>query len=148
MTRSVLIPVDGSPLSLEAFRFAVRQFPDTDLTVLHVVDLFEPEYGVDPDYESAYEPLIGSEAWYDRAEELAEQIFDETRSIAQDHDREIQTASEIGDPQRIIVDFVDEEEVDHVILGAHGRADEDRAVYGSVVEKVAQRVTVPVTIIR
>lgn len=145
---NVLVPVEGSPLSLEALRFALERFPDADLTVLHVVDLFEPGYGVDPDYESTYEPLMGSEEWYDRAEEITDRVFEEVRAIAEDFDREIATSSEIGDPQRIIVDYVDEEAVDHVVIGAHGRDDEDRQVYGSVAEVLARRATVPVTIVR
>lgn len=148
MTNTVLVPIDGSPLSIKSLRHAISHFPESSLTVLHVVDLFEPGYGVDPDYESAYEPLMGSAEWYERAEEIAEQIFDEARTIAEDADREIQTESEIGDPQRIIVDYVDEEGVDHVVLGTHSRANEDRPVFGIVAEKVARRVAVPVTIIR
>lgn len=148
MTKNVLVPVDGSPLSLEALRFAVERFPEAEITVLHVVDLFEPEYGVDPDYEAAYEPLMGSEEWYDRAEEIAEQVFTEARSIAADHDRSVETATDIGDPQRIIVDYAAEEAVDHIVIGAHGRPNETRTVYGSVAEVLARRATVPVTILR
>ncbi|MEF8851527.1 MAG: universal stress protein [Haloarculaceae archaeon] len=148
MTRNVIVPVDGSPLSREALRHALTTFPDASVTVLHVVDVYEPGYGGATDAESAYEPLMGSEEWYDRAEEASERVLDEARAIADDHDREVSTASEIGDPQRVVVDYVDEEDVDHVVLGAHGRTDERRSLFGSVAEAVARRSPVPVTLIR
>lgn len=148
MTKQILVPTDGSPLSLRALRHALTEFPDASVTVLHVVDLSEPGYGTHSDVETSYEPLMGSEEWYERAEESSERLFEETREIADDYDREISTTSEIGDPERIIVDYADEEDIDHIILGAHGRTDEKRSLFGSVTEIVARRATVPVTIVR
>jgi nucleotide-binding universal stress UspA family protein len=148
MTKQVLVPIDGSPLSLRALRHALTEFPDASVTVLHVVDLSEPGYGTHADVETSYEPLMGSEEWYARAEEISERLFDDARELADDYDREISTTSEIGDPKRIIVDYADEEDVDHIVLGAHGRTEEERPLFGSVTEIVARRATVPVTIIR
>jgi nucleotide-binding universal stress UspA family protein len=113
-----------------------------------VVDLFEPGYGAYPDFETSYEPLMGSEAWYERAEEVSEQLFEEARDLADEYDREVSTTSEIGDPGRIIVDYADEDDVDHIVLGAHGRAEGERPVFGSIAEVVSRRATVPVTLIR
>ena len=148
MTDHILVPLDGSPLSRRALRHALEEFPDASITVLHVVDLFEPGYGAYPDFETSYEPLMGSEEWYERAEEVSEQLFEDARELADDYDREVSTASEIGDPKRIIVDYADEEEIDHIVLGAHGRTEEERSVFGSIAEIVARRATVPVTLIR
>lgn len=148
MTARVLVPVDGSPLSWSALRHALEEFPDASVTVLHVVDLFEPGYGAYPDFETSYEPLMGSEEWYDRAREVSEQLFEDARALADEHDREISTTSEVGDPKRMVVDYADEEEIDHIVLGAHGRQREDRPVFGSIAEIVARRATVPVTLIR
>lgn len=148
MSKNVLVPIDGSPLSFQALRHALRGFPDASLTVLHVVDLFEPGYGAYPDFETSYEPLMGSEDWYERAEEVSEQLFEEAEELANDYDREVNTVSEIGDPKRLIVDFADEEDIDHIVMGAHGRAKEERPVYGSITEIVARRAPVPVTIVR
>ncbi|MFA9517869.1 universal stress protein [Halopenitus sp. H-Gu1] len=148
MSKNVLVPIDGSPLSFQALRHALREFPDASVTVLHVVDLFEPGYGAYPDFETSYEPLMGSEDWYERAEEVSQQLFEEAEELANDYDREVNTVSEIGDPKRLIVDFADEEDIDHIVMGAHGRAKEKRPVYGSITEIVARRAPVPVTIVR
>lgn len=148
MTKNILVPIEGSPLSRRALRHALEEFPDSSITVLHVVDLFEPGYGAYPDFETSYEPLMGSEEWYERAEEISERLFEEAQELADDHDRKVSTASEIGDPKRIIVEYADEEEIDHIVLGAHGRTEEERPVFGSIAEMVARRATVPVTLIR
>lgn len=148
MTENVLIPIDGSPLSFRALRHALREYPDASITVLHVVDLFEPGYGAQFDFESAYEPLTGSEEWYKRSEEITDQLFDEVQEHANEYGRDVSTVSEIGDPKRIIVDYADETEIDHIVIGAHGRPDEERPLFGSVAELVARRAAVPVTLIR
>lgn len=148
MTTHVLVPMDGSPLSFSALRYALQSFPDATVTVLHVVDLFEPGYGAGSDSDTTYEPLMGTDAWYERADEVTEQLFEEARDVADEYDREVDTTSDIGEPARVIVDYVEDEDVDHVVIGVHGRSDETRPVFGSVTELVARRVPVPVTIIR
>ena len=148
MTKRILVPIDGSPLSHRALRHAVTEFPDASITVLHVIDIFEPGYGAYPDFETTYEPLMGSEEWYERAEEVSKQLLAEARELADDYDREVAAESEIGDPKRIIVEYADEEDVDHIVIGAHGRTEEERPVFGSTAEIVARRAAVPVTLIR
>jgi nucleotide-binding universal stress UspA family protein len=148
VTEHVLVPLDGSPLSRRALRHALQEFPDASITVLHVIDLFDPGHGAYPEFETSYEPLMGSEEWYERAEAVSEQLFDEARAVADEYDREVSTTSEIGDPKRIIVEYADEEEIDHIVLGAHGRTEEERPVFGSIAEIVSRRATVPVTLIR
>lgn len=148
VTAHVLVPVDGSPLARDALRYALKTFPDAKITVLHVVDLFEPGYGAHADIEVTYEPLMGSEEWYERAEQVSAELLEEAAEIAAAHDREVATESDIGEPARIIVDYAAEEDVDHIVLGSHGRTEEERPVFGSITETVARRATVPVTIIR
>lgn len=148
MTDSVLVPFDGSSLARKALEYALDQFRDGTITVIHVVDLFEPGYGGGQEYESSYEPPMGTDEWYERADTVSDRLFEEARQIATDHDAEIETESDIGDPKTVIVDYVDEEDVDHVVLGAHGRSGERRPIFGAVAETVAGRATVPVTLIR
>ncbi|MFB6183160.1 MAG: universal stress protein [Haloarculaceae archaeon] len=148
MTKHVLVPVDGSPLSFEALRYALTTFSDASITVLHVIDVFEPGYGAQLDFDTSDEPLMGSEEWYDRAEEVSELLFEEVRAVAEEYDHEVTTESEAGDPSRVIVDYVEDRDVDHVVLGSHGRAEAERTLFGNVADIVVRRATVPVTIIR
>jgi len=144
----ILVPIDGSPLSRKALQYALSNFPEADVTVLHVVDLFEPGYGAHPDFETSYEPLMGSEAWYERAEKVSEDLFEDAEVVAQDYDSSVSTETEIGDPKRVIVEYTEDEAVDQLVLGAHGRTEGERPVFGSNVELVVRRAPVPVTVVR
>jgi nucleotide-binding universal stress UspA family protein len=146
MAIHVLVPVDGSPLSFDALRHALREFPDASITVLHVIDLFDPGYGTPPD--TTYEPMLGSDEWYARVEDHADDLLGEASQLAADDDREVETVSEIGEPGRVIVDYATEEPVDHVVLGTHGRQDPERLLFGSVADAVVHRSPAPVTLVR
>ena len=146
MAESVLVPVDGSPLSMRALEHALKTFPDAEITVLHVIDLFDAEYGTGR--ETTFEPMIGTEEWYEVAQAGTEQLFEHAEAVAAEHDHEIETESEVGDPERVIPDYAAEEEVDHLVLGAHGRPNPNRPLFGRVAETVAARAGVPVTLVR
>lgn len=145
MANTVLVPVDGSPLSFRALRHALETFPDADVVALTISDLFDPGYGT---ADSLYEPLVGTEKWYAMEQEAAEELLAEAEEIAAEYDREISTDSDIGDPQRLIPDYAEEHDIDHVVLGVHGREDEERTLFGRVAESVVFRAPVPVTVIR
>ncbi|MGM0716649.1 MAG: universal stress protein [Halobacteriota archaeon] len=91
---------------------------------------------------------MGSTEWYERAEEISDRLLEDAQELAEEYDREVSATSEIGDPKRIIVEYADEEGIDHIVLGSHGRTDEERPVFGSIAEIVARRAAVPVTLIR
>lgn len=146
MAETVLVPIDGSPLSYRALRHALERFPDGEIVALYVSDVFEP--GPTSEGTSLHEPLIGSEKWYAMEQEATDEVLSEAEAIAAERDRPIATDSEIGDPQRIIPEYADEAAVDHVVLGVHGREDEDRSLVGRVAETVVFRAPVSVTIIR
>ncbi|HET8541291.1 MAG TPA: universal stress protein [Anaeromyxobacter sp.] len=54
----------------------------------------------------------------------------------------------LGDPAVEIARFADEEGIDLVVLGTHGRTGLSRLVLGSVAERVLRRAPVPVLVIR
>ncbi|MBW1708342.1 MAG: universal stress protein [Deltaproteobacteria bacterium] len=54
----------------------------------------------------------------------------------------------IGDPATEIVTFIEENEIDLVIMGTHGRQGLNRIVFGSMAEKIARNSPVPILIIK
>lgn len=146
MGDTVLVPIDGSPLSYRALRHGLEKFSDAEIVVLYVTDLFEPWASWEG--ESSFEPRIGSEEWQAMEREVADDLFARAQEIADEFDRELTTEFEIGDPQRIIPDFAREEPIDHIVLGVHGREEADRSMFGRVAETVVFRSPVPVTVIR
>lgn len=146
MDERILVPLDGSPLSYRALRHALDTFPDHEIVVLHVRDLFEPWHGRGG--ESVHEHKVGSDEWDAVEKEVEEAVFSEAREIASEFDRELTTDSDIGDPQRIIPDYAADEGINHIVIGVHGREDQERTMFGRVAETVVFRSPVPVTVMR
>lgn len=53
-----------------------------------------------------------------------------------------------GNPHEEILEYVSEHDIDMIIVGTHGRTGFDRAVMGSVAERVVRRSPVPVLTVR
>lgn len=149
MVQQILVPLDGSPLSNKALSVALEEYPSAEFHLLHVIDPSEPGYsyaslGVDA-YDS---PQHGSEAWYDRADEYADDLFETAREQAADHDVDLTTETRVGRPDREIVGYVEAKDIDHIILGSHGRDRESQTLVGGVAEAVVFRSPVQVTLVK
>lgn len=151
MGNSILVPMDGSPLSKRALRVALTEHPDAEIVVLHVIDPTEPGYSyypIDHDLDLTDEPLHGSTEWFERADEYTNALFSDVREIAAEHDADVRTESIVGIPDRTIVEYVDENDIDQIVMGSHGRDEDSRILLGSVSEQVAFRAPVRVTLVR
>lgn len=144
MSSHILVPVDESEQSDAALEFALSKYPDTQITALQVIDTADIQGGV------ALES-VSPESYGDlraQQEEAAEQILADAADQADDHGRTIDTEQMIGTVGHSIVEFADGHDVDHIIIGSHGRTGASRILLGSIAEKVARRSPVPVTIVR
>lgn len=142
MAKRVLVAVDGSPQSTDALEYALKEYPEADITALHVIDPVESGYAADPmgvDYW---------EGWYEDAQGRADDLLSEVEEAADDAGVSIATATETGPPARTIVEYAEEHGFDQVIVGSHGRRGMARILLGSVAESVVRRSTVPVTVVR
>ena len=83
-----------------------------------------------------------------RSHERADSILDDAVEYAAEQGREIETIRVTDRPARAIVDYADEEGVDHIVIGSHGRTGVTRVLLGSVAEKVVRRAHCPVTVVR
>ncbi|QSG04032.1 universal stress protein [Natranaeroarchaeum sulfidigenes] len=142
MGKTVLVAIDGSPQSEEALDHAITEFPDAELVGLTVIDPAEAGYAV----EGAVAEF--PQGWYDTAEDEAQTVLDEAVDRAAGAGVELRTATEIGRPANTIVRFSDEHDIDHIVMGSHGRTGMSRILLGSVAETVMRRSTVPVTVVR
>lgn len=136
MVKRVLVPIDGSPQSEAAIRFVTDEWPDADVVLLSVIDPVESGYS-----GSAFPS--GAEEWYERTRrETQERLAD----LASETGIDAEQVVVAGRPAASIVEVA--ADVDHVVMGSHGRTGVSRVVLGSVAEAVVRRSPVPVTIVR
>ena len=142
MVSRILVPMDDSKHAGKALEYALDNFPDGDVSVLHVVGVPSPMMG-----EAM--ALSLADNIEEAAAERAAPVFERAREIATERDREIDTLVGIGHPARNIVDRA--EDYDTIVLGAHG-ADWSRAtrqfLVGNVAETVSKRAPIPVILVR
>jgi nucleotide-binding universal stress UspA family protein len=56
----------------------------------------------------------------------------------------LETRVELGSPAEKILAFAQKEKIDMIVMGAHGRAGLERAIFGSVANKVIKSASCPV----
>jgi nucleotide-binding universal stress UspA family protein len=144
MIERVLVPVDGSEPSERACEFVFEEFPDATMVLLHVINPVEAGYTAQTAIPTA------SEEWYERQQDLAEGHLDEVEARAADHGLGVERHVETGKPARCIVSVAEDAEtdIDHVVMGSHGRRGVSRVLLGSVAETIVRRSPVPVTVVR
>jgi nucleotide-binding universal stress UspA family protein len=121
MYDAILVPTDGSRLADRAATHALDLAAAFDATV-HAISVVPPGRD-DADADAAVDAVA------DRASD---------RSIP------VETAVLDGVPYRAILDYVQDEGVDLVVMGTHGRTGLDRYLLGSVTERVVRAAPVPV----
>lgn len=139
----VLIPLDGSEGSEEAFEFALEEFAGSRLTLLRV---FEPGSSDNVQVEHGKLPLD---------DETREEVVEESTTFldgyarkAEEQGSDVTKEYKVGDPPQEIVEYAEENDVDHIVMGSHGRSGVSRVVLGSVAEEVVRRSPIPVTVVR
>ncbi|WP_436923719.1 universal stress protein [Halosimplex amylolyticum] len=142
MGKRVLVPVDGSEQAHRAFEFVAEEFDDAEVVLLHVVNPAEAGYSAQASLPSF------SEEWYEGEKAAAEELFDEIAALAADTELTIDRAIDVGKPIRVIVEYAEDNDVDQIVMGSHGRSGVTRILLGSVAEAVVRRSPVPVTVVR
>jgi nucleotide-binding universal stress UspA family protein len=139
MYDDILVPTDGSPASDAAIDHAI-DLADRYGARLHAL------YVVDG---SAYSTLeAGSEVVIDALESEGEQATDRVADAAAAAGVETTTTVTSGTAYRAIREYADEQAVDMIVMGTHGRKGLDRYLLGSVTERVVRTADVPVLTVR
>lgn len=136
----VLVAFNDSEPAREALEFALEEHPGADVTVLHVINPYDTSYG-----EAAH---FGLESVLETRREEAEELFERAREVASDHEGDLETATAVGEPADETLSYLEENPIDRVYVGSHGRSGLSRVLLGSVAERIVRRAPVPVTIVR
>ena len=140
MFETILVPTDGSDGAERAvdLAFDVATSHDSALHTVSVVDAGRLPVDTDGD------------AWLvERAlERDAERAIADVRERADAAGVPVESAMLYGRPAEAIREYVDDTDVDLVVLGTHGRRGLDHALLGSVTERVVRTAPVPVLTVR
>lgn len=138
----ILVPVDGSPLSLEAVRHAislVKQGLRADLVLANAqppASLYEIVVAHDPDVIKDVSDGAGAH------------LLEPARELCQAAGVPFECEVVSGDPVRALCDLADERKCAHIIVGAHGKGALASALLGSVSQALVHAAPVPVTIVK
>jgi nucleotide-binding universal stress UspA family protein len=136
----VLVPIDFSDASESAVQHAkeIAFTYGAEIDLLHVV---EP-----PFYPSAY----GIDATAFPTQEVVDRVEKQLGDMARDEIgyEHIMVEATVGHPPSEILNYVDENEVDLIVIATHGRTGLERALLGSVTERVLRRSPVPTFVVK
>lgn len=144
MGKHVLVPVDDSERSMEAFDYAVQEYGSDTITALTVIDPhhYYATTGLDGASYNTIEQIKSS--FEARGKDLLESV----ESKATEQGVDIETELAFGPVADTIVSQANGLNVDHIVMGSHGRSGASRILLGSVAETVTRRAPVSVTIVR
>lgn len=140
MAEQVLVALDNSNPAEQALSFALSHFPESELIVFHALSLQEETTKFQ--LESGTSMTSVDELEAERREEI-EQVIERVRSESDGYDQRLTVEVKAGSPARQIVSYAEEQDVDHIVIGNHGRTGASRILLGSVAEKVIRRAPFP-----
>ena len=138
----ILVPVDGSAVSLEAVRFAIRMAQaglDAEVVVANIQEpatLYELVVAHDPQVIGDISAAAGAHTLA-----AAQQLLEQAHVAYQ---CEVAT----GDPAHTIIDLLESFQCDMVVMGASGMSALRSALLGSVSNEVLHAAGVPVMIVK
>jgi nucleotide-binding universal stress UspA family protein len=137
MYHDILVPTDGSEHAERGIERGLELAVDHDarLHVLLVVD--ESVYGSTPGF-SSYEAYLEGVA--DDAEDVVEDVVEDATERGVDSTTSVRR----GVPHETILEYVDENDVDLVVMGKRGAAGVESPHIGSVTDRVLRECPVEV----
>ena len=147
MYDNILVPTDGSDTAESAVDHAIDIAEKYDATVhaLYVVDIDATNYSLGTEQIDRIRRGDIDEMTEVKAE--ADEATGYVVDRAAEHGLAVEEHVTAGQPARAIRKFVEDSEIDLVVMGSHGRSGLSRVVLGSVAEKVLRRTPLPVLVV-
>jgi len=132
----ILIPTDGSEAAFEGAEKGIDLTDELDAEMV-VISVVEEALVDDKIYGS---PPVDT----DRVRNLAQQSVEAVAETADERGLNVKTVVREGEPSKEIVEYANEDDIDLIAIGTHGRGGFERALLGSVTDKVVRTSPVPV----
>jgi nucleotide-binding universal stress UspA family protein len=147
MYDNILVPTDGSDTAESAVDHAIDIAEKYGATIhaLYVVDIDATNYSLGTEQIDRIRRGDVDEMTEVKAE--ADEATGYVVDRAAEHGLTVEEHVAAGQPARAIRKFVEDNDVDLVVMGSHGRSGLSRVVLGSVAEKVLRRTRLPVLVV-
>ncbi|MFN8607469.1 MAG: universal stress protein [Vulcanimicrobiota bacterium] len=145
---NLLVPLDGSELSLKALEHAEKLAHSlgAKITLLRVGHNLSPEaFGIPELSMAVANELTLHQA---RSEGHLLTYLEEKALPLRERGLKVEVVVRQGDPASQIVDLAESEHVDLVVMSSHGRTGLTRWIYGSVAERVLHNVRCSLMVVR
>ncbi len=139
MYDDVLVPTDGSAGMDRVIEHAV-DLCETHGATLHGLYVIDTASLADLPMESSWEAVNTA------LREEGDSSLEAMERLAGDVD--VRTNQVEGSPAQEIVEYAEDEGIDLIVMGTHGRSGVDRLLLGSVAERVVRTSPVPVLTVR
>ncbi|WP_435348930.1 universal stress protein [Haloarchaeobius sp. HRN-SO-5] len=133
----ILVPTDGSKAARNGARQAIK-FAMRNGATLHV--LYAMDMG-DADYVAVPSDIAETRK---RLEKKGHEYVSEIEELADEAGVPCVTAVKSNTPIEAIIEYVDENDIDLVVMGKRGRSDPDKPLIGSITNRVIGALDVPV----
>jgi len=138
----ILVPIDGSPLSLAALRHAIALLQG-GLRAELVLANVQPPANL---YEWMRSP--NADALGHLAEAAGQHALETAESLLRDAGLDATEMLVTGDPAHVLLELIESEGCDAVIMGSHGSSGLLSAFQGSVSHAMLHAAPVPVTLVK
>jgi nucleotide-binding universal stress UspA family protein len=140
--KKILVPTDFSDTSSLALKYG-RDLAEAYNASLHVLHVVQDPYSL----PWAAEGLPASLG--EILQEWERDAWQRMRALVPDAaDHDIKLATRIGSPYPEILRYAEEEQIDLVVMGTHGRGAVGHMLMGSVAEKMVRKSPCPVLTVR
>ncbi|MDK2892745.1 universal stress protein [Methanohalophilus sp.] len=139
--KKILIATDGSEQNRRAINYGIElaRLSEAKVYVIYVVDTAS--------FESI--PMDGGwEMMYELLEKEGREITDTVSDMIKENNIDVESRVLEGHPSHEIIEFAENNDIDLIVMGTHGKSGFDRFLLGSVAEKVTRNSKVPVMVVR
>jgi len=147
MLKSILVPLDGSPLAETALPYALQIVEDGgEITLLRVIDETPAIIEDSPLFLNTSDNIIEQQ----QKEDLLKHAKDYLARVVTHLDQtnlKIEMVALHGKPADEIIDIAKNSRIDVIVMSTHGRTGLSRWVIGSVTQKVITATKCPVFIV-
>ena len=142
--KNLLVPIDFSKQAIDAFRMAleIQSRSKGQVNLLHVIELpvmTDPLLMPNFSFEGAFLEEMKS-----KAEKQFEKLIEKYAKGV----KKINFVVYFGPPSRMILGYIEEHDIDLVLMGSKGASGVKEVLIGSNAEKIVRRSSVPVVVIK